>query len=183
MPTTCVSFFGSIDQHAAQHLMNGISQRLMAGVDDFQVLISTSGGDVASSLTLYNYIRSVPAHVTMHNIGEIDEIGSAVFLAADTRLACPHSRFSFHGIRLQLHDAKIDDKRARELIAENAADQQRVIEVMVERTKLKRNQARQLLRDRRQTKEPDAAQAAGFIQGIAAPTIRAGADMYCYVAS
>src|SRR5437773_2398321 len=61
-------------------------------------LFSSGGGLVDSGVTLYNYLRSLPVKVTMHNVGSIDSIANAVFLAAEVRLATPASAFLLHGI-------------------------------------------------------------------------------------
>ena len=78
--------------------MTVVAQKLTAGTDHFYVLLSTPGGQVTSGLTVYNFLRSIPAKVTMHNIGNVNSIGNAIFLAADERFACAHSTFMFHGV-------------------------------------------------------------------------------------
>lgn len=69
MPTTYINFHALINQHTTQNLMAAIAQKLMAGTDHFYIMLSTPGGEVASGLTLYNFLRALPVQVTMHNIG------------------------------------------------------------------------------------------------------------------
>jgi ATP-dependent protease ClpP protease subunit len=180
MPTTYINFHGPINQHTTQNLMSAISQRLMSGFDDFHILISTDGGDVASGLTLYNFLRAVAAPVTMHNVGALDSIGTAVFLAAETRLACPHSAFTFRSIGIELKDTRINERRARELLDSLLADQDRIVDIIVERTKIGRSKARQLLRDAK-PRESNSAREVGMVHHIVAPAIRAGADIVSLV--
>ena len=98
MPTTYINFHSVVNAFTTQNLMTVVAQKLTAGTDHFYVLLSTPGGQVTSGLTVYNFLRSIPAKVTMHNIGNVDSIGNAIFLAADERFACAHSTFMFHGV-------------------------------------------------------------------------------------
>jgi ATP-dependent protease ClpP protease subunit len=72
MPTTHINFHAPINPHTTQNFMTAISQKLMAGADHFYVLLSTPGDDVQSGLTVYNFLRALPARVTMHNIGNVE---------------------------------------------------------------------------------------------------------------
>lgn len=47
-------------------------------------------------------LRAFPFKLVTHNVGNMDSIGNAVFLAGEQRLACPHSTFMFRltGYRL-----------------------------------------------------------------------------------
>ena len=88
MPTTYINFHAPITQLTCQNLMTVIAQKLTAGTDQFCMLLSTPGGEVQSGITLYNFLRAIPAPVTMHNVGNVHSIGNAIFLAADERYAC-----------------------------------------------------------------------------------------------
>jgi ATP-dependent protease ClpP protease subunit len=79
MPTTYINFHAQINAHTTQNLMAAIAQKLMAGTDHFYIMLSTPGGEVASGLTLYNFLRAIPARITMHNVGNVDSIGKCNF--------------------------------------------------------------------------------------------------------
>jgi len=49
-------------------------------------------------MNLYNVLRAMPFKLITHNVGNVDSIGNAVFLARAERYACPHSTFMFHGV-------------------------------------------------------------------------------------
>ena len=68
MPTTYINFHAPINQLTTQNLMTAISQKMAAGTTDFYILLSTPGGDVASGITVYNFLRGLPHPVTMHNV-------------------------------------------------------------------------------------------------------------------
>jgi ATP-dependent Clp protease, protease subunit len=180
MPTTYINFHAAINQHTTQNLMTVISQKLVAGTTDFYILLSTPGGEVSSGMTVYNFLRGIPAQLTMHNIGNVDSVGNAIFLAADTRLASQHATFMFHGVGIQVQNVTLEEKRAREFLHAILADQVRIAEVIVQRTTIMPRRARQLFREAR-TKNATDAMNDGIIQRIADPNIPAGADIISFV--
>jgi ATP-dependent protease ClpP protease subunit len=180
MPTTYINFHAPINTHTTQNLMAAMAQKVVAGTTDFYILLSTPGGEVASGLTVYNFLRALPTPITMHNIGNVDSIGNAIFLAADTRLACAHSTFMFHGVGFDVKSVRLEEKYARELLHGILADQGRIADIIVQRTNINRRRSRQLFREAR-TKNADDALAAGIIGSIADPTIPAGGDILSFV--
>ena len=50
-------------------------------------MISTPGGTVMNGLNLYNVMRAMPFRLTTHNVGNVDSIGNAIFLAGEERYA------------------------------------------------------------------------------------------------
>jgi ATP-dependent Clp protease, protease subunit len=65
-------------------------------VPSITVLMSSGGGMVEEGMSLYGFIRSLPVEITVHNIGQIDSIALAVYLAGSRRLANPDSTFLIH---------------------------------------------------------------------------------------
>ena len=51
-----------------------------------------------NGMNLYNVMRAMPFKLITHNVGNVDSIGNAIFLAGVARYACPHSTFMFHGV-------------------------------------------------------------------------------------
>src|SRR5258708_37792103 len=102
-----------------------------------------------SGLTLYNFLRALPVPFTMHNVGNVDSIGNAIFLAANTRYACAHSTFMFHGVGVQIQNLTLEEKRARESLDSLLADQVRIADIIVQRTNITRRSSRQLCREAR----------------------------------
>jgi len=58
--------------------------------------MSSGGGLVDEGLSLYGFVRSLPVGITIHNIGHIDSIALAVYLAGARRLANPDATFLIH---------------------------------------------------------------------------------------
>jgi len=107
------------------------------GHDELYLCISTPGGQIASGITLYNFLRSMPIKVITHNIGSVDSIGNAIFLAGELRRACSHSTFMFHGTAFDmLTQAHLEQKNLREMLNSLLADEQRIADILVERTKI-----------------------------------------------
>jgi hypothetical protein len=72
MATTYVNFHGGITQNTAQNFMSVLSEKITAGTDHFYILLSTQGGDIQSGMTMYNFLRAIPARITVHNIGSVE---------------------------------------------------------------------------------------------------------------
>ena len=116
----------------------------------------------------------------MHNIGNVDSIGNAIFLAADDRIACAHSTFMFHGVGFDVQNLRIEEKNARELLHHLLADQLRIADIIIDRTNITRGRSRQLFREAR-TKNAADALATGIVHRIADVAIPVGADVVSFV--
>jgi ATP-dependent protease ClpP protease subunit len=182
MPTTYINFHATINMATVQNVIAAVSQKLMSGTNEFYFLLSTPGGQVMSGLTLYNFLRGIPATVKMHNVGNVDSIGNAIFVAADlpNRFACAHSTFMFHGVGVDIQNARFEEKNAREVVHSILADQKRIADILVARTNLSANQARKLFREAR-TKDATNAVAIGMAANIVDVQIPAGADIVSLV--
>lgn len=182
MPTTYINFHAQVNPITVQNLMAAVSQKMMMGTDHFYFLFSTPGGAVMSGLTLHNYLRGLPVQITMHNIGNVDSIGNAIFVAADAanRFACPHSTFMFHGVGVDTQNVRLEEKNAREILHSILADQKRIADILVARTSLGANQARKLFREAR-TKDAAHALATGLVSDIRDVQLPVGADIISLV--
>jgi ATP-dependent protease ClpP protease subunit len=180
MPTTYINFHAPVTVQTVQNVMAAISQKLMMGTTEFYFLMSTPGGQVMSGLTLYNFLRALPVPITMHNVGNVDSIGNAIFVAADTRYACEHSTFMFHGVGLDVQSARVEEKNAREVLHSILADQKRIANILVARTRLTAREAGKLFREAR-TKDAVHAKGAGLVSDIRDVQIPAGADIVSLV--
>ena len=148
MPTTYINFHAPINGKTAQNMMAAISQRLTSGTDHFYILFSTPGGEVASGITLYNFLRALPVNVTMHNMGNVDSIGNSIFAAGGERFCCQHSTFMFHGVGLPIN-GNVEEKAAREVLQGILADQNRIGSILVDRTNITTDQAGEFFREAR----------------------------------
>jgi ATP-dependent protease ClpP protease subunit len=128
--------------------------------------LSTQGGGVTNGLNIYNVLRGLPIKLVTHNVGVVNSIGNAVFLAADPRHAAPNTTFMFHGVGMDLQQgARVEEKNARELLSGILTEQGKIAAIIEQRTKLTDRQVKALF-TRAQTKDTAYAIGAGIIDQV-----------------
>lgn len=161
--TVYVLFTAQIDAKTSEALLGVMSNCATQGVKHVYLALSTPGGDVVQGMALYNTLRGMPFELTTHNVGNVDSIGNAVFLAGKKRYACKHSTFMFHGVGFDMANqtVRLEEKNIREMLDNIVSNHARIGSVLEERTKIDKAVIPELFREA-QTK--DAAFAVG--QGI-----------------
>jgi ATP-dependent protease ClpP protease subunit len=161
-----VSFSAEINAHTTESLLAVMANQVNAGVPEVYLLLSTPGGAVMNGMNVYNALRAFPFKLITHNVGNVDSIGNAIFLAGQTRYACAHSTFMFHGVASGTAGVQALDARAlRERLAGVAADEKRIGSIIEQRTKLDHRQVVALFREQR-TKDATYAVGAGIVDEI-----------------
>lgn len=97
--TICLVYHDEINIEKTKALMEICSRALAEYTPNtiyFQ--FSSGGGHVDSAITLYNFLKSLPCEIIMHNTGSIDSAANVVFMAGDKRYAVAHTSFLFHGV-------------------------------------------------------------------------------------
>jgi len=142
--TIYVNFYDSIDPAKAKHIMAFLSELVSKEKPDYiYCLFSSPGGSVESGIVLYNFIRSLPVELIMHNTGSIDSIANIVFLSANTRFTSVHSSFLFHGI-FQPVNTSLTKSQLQELISGINISESKIAGIITERTKLSTDEIREL---------------------------------------
>jgi ATP-dependent protease ClpP protease subunit len=137
-------------------------------------LISSSGGSVDSGVTLYNYLRALPLTVVMHNVGTVDSIANAVFLAGKERYATLASAFLLHGVMWNFHEkSTLSYPQLQEIMSRFDAAEQLVAQIIGEHTKLTTEEVRALFRQG-ESKSPQYAKEKGMIHDICEAKIEPG---------
>ena len=132
-----LSFSAEINQKTTETFLGACTKFCNDGADELYVLLSTPGGNVMNGLNIYNVLRGLPCKITMHNVGNVDSIGVAVFLAGGNRRTCDLATFMFHGVGFDVTQTmRFDEKFLRERLDSVLADQKRIGSVIVDRTKL-----------------------------------------------
>jgi ATP-dependent Clp protease protease subunit len=176
-----INFSAEINPNTSEALMNFLADQINKGEKEFYILLSSVGGSVKDGVTLYNYLRSLPARIIMHNIGMVDSISNVIFLAADERYAVPYSSFLFHGVGFDIPQAtRIEEKELKEKIKIIERDQTLVSEVIAERTNQPKEDVRKLFLEA-QTKTPEEAKKMNLIQEIKEAKIPEGAKVFSFV--
>lgn len=165
-PEVYVNFSAEINPSTAETLIATMADIANKGVEKVTLCISTPGGGVPKGITIYNALRGMPFKLVTHNLGNVDSIGNAVFLAGEERYACPHTTFMFHGVAGGAQDGERLDRRAlRERTDSLVADEKRIGSIIRERSKLKAAEVESLFQE---VKTMDAASAveAGIVHEI-----------------
>ena len=164
--TVYVSFSAEVVPKTAESLIGLVSTLATQKVPHVYLMLSTPGGAVMSGLSLYNVLRGMPFELTVHNVGNVDSIGNAVFLAGTKRYACPHSTFMFHGVGFDVQSPmRMEEKYLRERLDSIYADQRRIGQIIEERTQLDSEQINQLFLEA-QTKDAAFAVSCGIVHEI-----------------
>ena len=147
-PPQCVYviFTAEISPQTVESLIQAFSKIAEQNIPEVYFAFSTPGGEVAQGITLYNFLRGVPFKLTVHNIGNVDSIGNAIFLAANTRYACEHSTFMFHGVGFNQPSGRFEEKQVREMLDGISADQKRIGSIISEHTDISGNEVGELFR-------------------------------------
>ena len=131
-------------------------------------------------ITLYNFLRSVPFDLTIHNIGNVDSIGNAVFLSANRRYASAHSTFMFHGVGFDKPAARYEEKALREMLDGLGNDQRRIASIIAERTAITEDEAAGFFREA-QTHTAADARDRGIVNDIREFKLPTGAPVISFV--
>jgi ATP-dependent protease ClpP protease subunit len=180
-PEVYVSFSAEINPNTAESLIATMADIANQGVPKVTLCLSTPGGGVPKGVTIYNTLRAMPFTLVTHNVGNVDSIGNAVFLAGEQRLACPHSTFMFHGVASPV---MAGEQLSRGALKERTdgvlADEKRIGAIIRERTKLRASDVEALFNET-QTKDATYAVGAGIVHEIKDVQIPVGTPIFSLV--
>lgn len=175
-----INFSVEINQHTSEALMSFLADNINKGEKEYYILLSSPGGSTDNGVTLYNYIKSLPAKIIMHNIGMIDSIANLLFLAGEERYAVPNSSFLFHGVGFDVKQTtRLEEKELKEKIKIIERDQKLISRIIAARTMLSIKEIRKMFLEA-QTKTPEEAKITGFIQEIKEIKIPKGAKVFSF---
>ncbi len=114
--------------------MAAMANLVNQGYRTVHLLLSTPGGSVMHGVTVYNVLRGLPITLITHNVGNVDSIGSVVFLAGEQRYACPQTTFMLHGVSFTPGgQAQFFERNLNEKLNALRADQQRIAAIYNDR--------------------------------------------------
>ena len=166
--------------HPSVHELPLLMQQLNEkdGAEEFTVLISSGGGQVAAGIDAYNLIRALPFKITMHNIGQVNSVANIIFLSASIRKATSISTFLFHSVGKDFHDKiRFEERRTRELLESLRRDNHSLASIIAARSKMKVNDVADLFREQH-VKDSKWAKEKGLIQEIEDPKIPKGKHLH-----
>ena len=178
MPTCYISFSAEINANTTESLIALLAQQINEGTTDVYLMVSTPGGSIMNGLNLYNVLKALPINLTTHNVGNIDSIGNALFLAGQQRYACPHSTFMFHGVGIDLKAGyRLEQKNLDEHRQTILADTKRIEDLLRDHTTLNERQVRALFKQAG-TKDADYARRVGIVHDVRDVDIPAGTPIF-----
>jgi ATP-dependent Clp protease, protease subunit len=161
-----VCFSAEIIPHTTESLIATMSNLANQRVRQVYLLLSTPGGSVMHGMNLYNVLRAFPFELVTHNVGNVDSIGNAVFLAGKRRYASPHSTFMFHGVGFDVpQHSRLEEKFLKERLDGIMSDQKRIGSVISERTKIRKEDIDKLFLEA-QTKDAAFAASCGIVDEV-----------------
>lgn len=164
--TVYISFSAEINAHTSESLLAVLANLVNQHVPHIYLLLSTPGGTVMNGMNVYNVMRGLPCELTIHNVGNVDSIGNAIFLAGTRRYACPHSTFMFHGVGFNMPQGlRLEEKFLRERLDGIVSDQRRIGQILEERTTIASEQIDRLFLEA-QTKDATFAVGCGIVHEI-----------------
>lgn len=174
-----LSFHDTIDLHSVNQFMDFTNKAIVQyDPDKICYLFSSGGGAVDSGVTLYNFIRGLPQEVEMHNIGSIDSIANAVFLAGDKRYASRASAFLLHGVSWTFHQgSSLSYTQMQETVSRFNSAEQLTASIIQDRTKLSEEEVRSLF-NQGASKDPQFALDKGLIDEIREVSINVGEPVH-----
>ena len=165
--TYYVSFSAEINAHTTESLLSVMANLINQKAKCVHLLMSTPGGNVMNGMNIYNFLIGMPLELITHNVGNVDSIGNAIFLAGKTRYACAHSTFMFHGVGFDVKNQaiRLEEKNLKEHLASILSDHRRIGNIIAERTNLTQKTIEGLFTEA-QTKDAAFAVSSGIVHEI-----------------
>ena len=165
-PIVYVQFVAEITPQPTETLLATVANLVNQRVPHIYLLFSTPGGSVMHGMAIYNSLLGVPCELTIHNIGNVDSIGNAIFLAGKYRYASQHSTFMFHGVGFDAPaGVRVEEKFLLERLDGIRADHNRIGQILRDRTRLDGKAIEELFREA-QTKDAQFALSCGMVHEV-----------------
>jgi ATP-dependent protease ClpP protease subunit len=158
-------YYDQIDPGRVKTIMAIINGIIMEEKPDtIYFLFSSNGGAISSGVTLYNFLKSLPVDLIMHNIGAINSIANVIFLAGKERYASPHTTFLFHGAAVHLN-AMFSLPQINEIQDSLQKDHNTIAGIICDNTKISHEEINKLFAQG-ETKDAEFALKAGIVHKI-----------------
>jgi ATP-dependent protease ClpP protease subunit len=155
-----------INPNTTESLSSVMSEAANQRTKAVYLALSTPEGPVREGMNLYSVLRGMPFDLTIHNVGSVDSIGYAIFLAGKNRFAVANSTFMFHGVGFNITGpTRFEEQSTQDHLDSILADQKRIGGVISERSKLNSREVTSLFR-RQKTKDVKWAIDKGIIHEI-----------------
>lgn len=163
--TVYIYFASPITQKSTNDIMRICMQAVISKPRPtcLHFLIATPGGEVASGIHLYYFLKSLPVKIIMSSLGNIDSIGTIIFLAGEERNSPKNASFLFHGVKGTL--GQVDHKGVKEVQSSFEQSEQKIAGIISEATEITRDEIVSFFLQG-ETKDADYALSKGLIHRI-----------------
>jgi ATP-dependent protease ClpP protease subunit len=132
-----IRLLAPINQGSASALLQTVDNLLKMGTNRIHLLISSPGGDVAQGISVYNYLKHIPAELYTYNFGSVDSIGVVIYSAGIKRFCEPRARFLIHNPSVNLQGNGVitmDEKQVEEILKGLKIDQENIAGIIADTT-------------------------------------------------
>lgn len=134
---------------------------------------------VDDGLSLYGFIRSLPVSITIHNIGHIDSIALAVYLAGARRLANPEATFLIHDFYFPQPVPVSNRHQAADISVGLTGARRKMVDILKTSTKMTNEQYQNLnFLEEGSIQTAVAAKECGITHEIQQSVVPAGAELF-----
>lgn len=163
-------YYDVIDSNRVKMLMSLVGQVIgKEKCKSIYFLFASRGGEVDAGITLYNFFKSLPVEVIMHNIGVINSIANVIFMAGVKRYAAPHTSFLFHGAQSQL-SGHFSIPQINEILDSLMKDHDKIAGIIQENSQITKKEIKKLFAQG-ETKDVHFALKKGVIHKIEIPQV------------
>lgn len=136
----CINFSADVQFAQVDKLTRLVTKLHNAGVKRAQLHISSPGGSVSRGIDLHNLLKRLPIEFTTHNVGSVDSIANAIYLAGEHRYVSPNANFLMHGVSMGFSNGRANEKQLVNALAGVRRDHASIARTIADRTKLTKKQ-------------------------------------------
>lgn len=173
-----LSFCAEISPSTAEEFLKMCCEVVNARAKSLYILFSTTGGSIAEGIHIYNMLRSLPLKVITHNVGVVQSVGIAIFLAGEERYANPGTTFMFHGVTVPIQSSGIDESGLLALLDRVCSSQKQIANVLRERAGFSSDKTIHNLFTSHITHDTKFAKKHGIIQDVRQAKLASGHPVY-----
>jgi ATP-dependent Clp protease, protease subunit len=123
-----ITFCSTIDQASVQRLMLMIDVATQKKAKAIHLLFQSTGGTVGDGVCLYNFLKNLPIHLSIYNMGSVQSIATIAYLGAKRRVTSANAIFAIHrtsvspqyamafALKHYVETVAMDDRRTEEIL-------------------------------------------------------------------
>lgn len=91
-----IFYNGPVNAGGMRNTQHALAEAMRKGAAEIALVLSSNGGDVASGMGLYHFIRALPVPVHTHAAGVCSSVAATILLAGEQRSAADPTHFILH---------------------------------------------------------------------------------------